>query len=41
MGGECNKHGRYENYITILVGKSERKRPFGIHRRNLDSDVLI
>jgi hypothetical protein len=32
MVGACNKHGRDEKYIQILVGNSEGKRPLGILR---------
>jgi hypothetical protein len=27
MGGACSTHGRYKNFVKIVVGRPEEKRP--------------
>jgi hypothetical protein len=40
MGRACSTHGRYENYIyTILVGKTEGRRPLGRRRRRWEVSI--
>jgi hypothetical protein len=39
MGGACSMHGRDESAYSILVGKSEGKRPFGRSKRRWEDDI--
>jgi hypothetical protein len=41
MSGECSSHEWYKKCIKILVGKPERKRPFGSIRRRCEDTVRM
>jgi len=38
MGGACSTHGR-DKCIQNLIGKNERKRLFGIHKRIWEHNI--
>jgi hypothetical protein len=39
MGGACGTYGREERCMRDLVGKPERKRPLGRHRRVWEDNI--
>jgi hypothetical protein len=39
MGRVCSMHGKKMNEYRILVGKSGRKRPLGLPRRDLEYNI--
>jgi hypothetical protein len=41
MGGSCSAHAGMRNVYTILVGRSERKRPLGRPRRRWEADIKL
>jgi hypothetical protein len=41
MGGACSTHGKVDNAYTILVGKSEAKKPLVRARRRWEDNIKI
>jgi hypothetical protein len=41
MGGARSTHGSDDNANKIWVGKSERNRPLGRHRRRWDDNIRM
>jgi hypothetical protein len=41
MIGSCSTHGEMRNACRMLVGKLERKIPFGRHRHRWENDIKM
>jgi hypothetical protein len=41
MGGACSTCGERKGVYRVLVGKPERKRPLGRHRRRWEDNIMM
>jgi hypothetical protein len=41
IGGACSMYGRQEKCYRVLVGRYERKKPFGIPRFRWEDTIII